>query len=154
MSQGNCCQSLTLGLVQRGRVTPKEQLSLSTAAPGPASQEKLNSSIRRSSCSWEHSLGASPVPLPLLCISLALRSSVRFPVLRFMFSQPFIATSPSVTKSPLSVLQLLRASLFVCLVSLLLQIPDPSSNLSAFHWFPSPSLVSRTLPLPDQLTTT
>lgn len=57
-SQGRCQRSLTLGHIQRGQVTPKEQLlSLADTPPGPALVENLNASVRRSSCSSEPSLG-------------------------------------------------------------------------------------------------
>lgn len=88
--------------------------------------------------------------LPLLHNTLALRTSVAFLVLCFVLSQSLAASSPSMPKSPPSVLRLLHPSLFVHLVSS--RVPTLLVILLLFPASLSPSLVSRLLPSPDQLT--
>lgn len=86
------------------------------------------------------------MPSPLLCVPLALRTSVVFLVQGFVLSQPLTASSASV-QFP-SVLRLLCHSPF----GFHFRIPQPYGSLPTLCYCPSPSLVSGRLPLPDQLT--
>lgn len=139
MSESHSHRSLALGHIQRDQVTPKEQLlSLAGTPTGPALSQKENSSVRRSSRSQKHNL-VELVQCPHVCaVFPGMQDCCCISSCVLCYPNLSLPLLPSVPTSPISVLRLLHPSPFVHLVSLLFQIPYPSSNLSAFCCFPSP----------------